>query len=127
MKNSNNQTQTTPKLHVCEGCKQTGSVGAKWLLYVDGNPHPKLVHKPCGTLLLKSAPAGVRARLVPTRQLQEEWRVERMAKSFWGDAFTSARPLKQAAKPHQPVIMTVATPSPMTVVAVSPAEAAKAA
>ncbi|MBP6858578.1 MAG: hypothetical protein KBC33_01965 [Candidatus Pacebacteria bacterium] len=119
-------TQTTPKLHVCEGCKQTGSVGAKWLLYEDGNPHPRLVHKPCGTLLLKSAPKGVKARLVPTRQLQEEWRVERMAKSFWGAAFTSARPLKQAAKPNQPVIMTVATPSPM-VVAESPAEAAKAA
>lgn len=118
MKNSTNQTITS-KLHVCAGCGQTGGVGAKWLLYVDGNPQPKMVHKPCGEVLVKSAPPEVNARLIPSRQLRDEWRMGRMAKNFWGAAFNNAKPLKPkpapAAQEQKPVLMTVTVPPPMMV------------
>lgn len=119
MKNSTNQNQTiTSKLHVCAGCGQTGGVGAKWLLYVDGQQQPKLVHRPCGEVLVKSAPEGVKARLVPSRQLRDEWQSKRMAQNFWGEAFGNAKLLKPkpaAATGEKPVLMTVTTPPPMMV------------
>lgn len=119
MKNSTNQTKTTTNLHVCAGCGQTGGVGAKWLLYVDGNPQPQMVHKPCGEVLVKSAPPKMNARLVASRQLRDEWRMERMAKNFWGAAFNNAKPLKSKPAPtaqeQKPVLMTVTVPPPMMV------------
>lgn len=107
-------TSSTPKLHVCEGCGKTGGVGAKWLLYIDGQPQPKMVHKPCGESLMATAPEGVKTNLVPSRQLREEWRTKRMAQSFWGAAFKDAKPLKPTAQPvSKPVSTTVTTPPPM--------------
>lgn len=129
MKNTT-QTKTTvnPKLHVCAGCNETGGVGAKWLLYVEGQPQPKLVHKPCGEVLVKSAPEGVKARLVPSRQLRDEWQSKRMANNFWSAAFQSAKLLKPAITASKPVIMTVTTPPPMTpTLAATPTEIAQAA
>lgn len=114
MKNQNQNTPVSPKLHICQGCKETGSVGAKWLLYAEGETQPKLVHRPCGEALIKNAPEGVKARLVPTRQLRDEWRVKRMAKDFWGAAFSNAKPLN--SKPvSKPVLMTVTTPLPVMI------------
>ena len=47
-------------------------------------------------MLLKSAPEGVRAKLVPSRQLRDGWREKRITKSFWDKAFADAKPLKSA-------------------------------
>lgn len=116
-------TSPTPKLTACEGCGQTGSMGAKWLLYVDGQPQPKLVHRPCGEVLVKSAPEGVKARLVPSRQLRDEWQSKRMAANFWGKAFENAKPLKPATEVHKQVNMTATTPL-LTTISV-PIEAVK--
>jgi hypothetical protein len=70
-----------------------------------------MVHKPCGEVLVKSAPPEVNAILVPSRQLRDEWRMGRMAKNFWGVAFNNAKPLKprpaSAAHGERPVLMTV--------------------
>lgn len=119
MKNTNQTKPVSQKLHVCAGCGETGGVGAKWLLYVDGNPQPQMVHKPCGDKLVQSAPPEFNARVVPSRQLRDEWRMERMAKNFWGKAFQSAKSLKpkpaQAVQESKPVLMTVTTPPPMMV------------
>ena len=115
---------TNQTLCTCAVCNQTGKVGAKWLLYIDGQSQPRKVHKPCGEMLLKSAPEGVKARLVPSRELREEWRERRLAANFWDNAFKNAKPLKPTAASvakARPVLMTVTTPPPATVV---PEEAA---
>jgi len=88
-----NQTNDTVVLTTCAVCNQTGSCGAKWLFFIEGQPQPKQVHKPCGEMLLKSAPEGVKARLVPSRELREEWRTKRLTQDFWGKAFDKAKPL----------------------------------
>ena len=93
-------TQTnTAVLTTCAVCNKTGSCGAKWLFYIDGQSQPKKVHKPCGEMLLKSAPQGVKANLVPSRELREEWRQKRLTQDFWGKAFADARPIKPHANP----------------------------
>ena len=89
-----NQTKNTTVLHTCAACNQTGSCGAKWLLYVEGQSQPKLVHKPCGELMIAGAPQGVKAKLVPSRQLREEWRNKRLTQTFWDKAFANAKPIK---------------------------------
>ena len=84
------------QLHTCAVCKQTGKVGAKWNFFIGDSKTPQRVHKPCGEMLQKSAPEGVRTALVPSRELREEWRERRLAKDFWGKAFTNAKPIKVA-------------------------------
>lgn len=106
---TNTTPNPAPKLTVCEGCGQTGTVGAKWLLYVGDSSKPKFVHKPCGAKLMAGAPEGVRVKLVPSRQLRDEWQSTRMVTNFWSNAFGNAKPLKPvapakvAAKP-EPVV-----------------------
>jgi hypothetical protein len=105
----NNQTQNqTPILHVCAVCKQTGSVGAKWNFFVGDSKVPQRVHKPCGEMLQKSAPAGVRTSLIPSPQLRDEWRAKRLAKGFWDTAFANAKPI---AKPATPVAILEPAPA----------------
>ena len=108
MKNQN-QNQT-PNLHACAVCKQTGSVGAKWNFFVGEEKVPQRVHKPCGEMLQKSAPEGVRTALVPSRELREEWRTRRMTQGFWNAAFANAKPIKAPATP-------VASPQPAPAIA----------
>lgn len=115
--NSNQTTATTPVLNLCEVCKETGKYGAQWLVYIEGQSKPVQVHKPCGETLVKSAPEGVTAKVVPSRELRELWnqqRQEKSAKSFWDQRFSQAKPL---LKPK---------PAPVTPVAIL-AEAAQAA
>jgi|SRR3989344_7482738 len=99
MKNSNNTKTQTATLHTCVVCKQTGKVGARWNFFIGDSQTPQRVHKPCGEMLQKSAPEGVRTVLVPTRELREEWRNKRMTQTFWDNAFTSAKPLKAQTTP----------------------------
>lgn len=66
---------------------------------------PQRVHKPCGEMLQKSAPEGVRTALVPSRELREEWRNKRMTQGFWDAAFANAKPIKAGAT-------SVASPQP---------------
>jgi hypothetical protein len=93
------RTNTTPQLHTCAVCKQTGSVGAKWNFFVGDSQVPQRVHKPCGEMLQKSAPEGVRTALVPSRELREEWRTKRLTQGFWDTAFANAKPIKAPATP----------------------------
>jgi hypothetical protein len=86
-------TVTVSTLHTCAVCKQTGSVGAKWNFFIGDSKVPQRVHKPCGEMLQKSAPEGVRTALVPSPQLREEWRTKRLTQGFWNEAFTNAKPL----------------------------------
>ena len=95
MKNQSNQTVST-NLHTCAVCKQTGKVGAKWNFFIGDSKTPQRVHKPCGEMLQKSAPEGVRTTLVPSRELREEWRSKRMTQTFWDSAFANAKPIKAA-------------------------------
>lgn len=97
--NTTNQTNGgngNEHLHTCAVCKQTGKHGAGWLLFIE-DAHQR-VHKPCGEMVIKTAPEGVRTRLVPSRELREEWRERRLAQDFWGKAFANAKPLKPAAQ-----------------------------
>ena len=93
------KNNTAPKLHVCAVCKQTGSVGAKWNFFIGDSQTPQRVHKPCGEMLQKSAPEGVRTALVPSPQLREEWRTKRLTQGFWDTAFANAKPIKAGAAP----------------------------
>ena len=96
MANQNN-ANTNTVLTTCTVCKQTGSCGAKWLFYVGEHSQPNQVHTPCGEMLLRSAPAGVKAKLVPSRVLREEWRTKRLTQDFWDSAFGKATPLRAKA------------------------------
>lgn len=102
------RTNTTPQLHTCAFCKQTGSVGAKWNFFIGDSQVPQRVHKPCGEMLQKSAPEGVRTALVPSRELREEWRTKRLTQGFWDTAFTNAKPIKA---PATPVVMPQPAPA----------------
>ena len=98
MKNTTTATTVTvPTLHTCAVCKQTGKVGAKWNFFIGDSQTPQRVHKPCGEMLQKSAPEGVRTALVPSRELREEWREKRLAQGFWNTAFANAKPLVKPA------------------------------
>ena len=98
MKGNTMKTNTpAPKLHTCAVCNETGSCGAKWNFFVNDEKVPKRVHRPCGELLQKSAPEGVRTTLVPSRELRDEWRAKRLAQTFWGNAFANAKPIKAPA------------------------------
>ena len=112
-------TTTVSTLHTCAVCKQTGSVGAKWNFFIGDSQTPQKVHKPCGEMLQKSAPEGVRTALIPSPGLRDEWRKERLArqaKSLWDTAFADAKPIKAAlAKESKPVLKTVTISPPMTV------------
>ena len=99
MKNNQTNGNVVPNLHACAVCKQTGSVGAKWNFFVGDEKVPKRVHKPCGEMLQKSAPEGVRTALVPSRELREEWREKRLVKGFWDTAFANAKPIVKSATP----------------------------
>lgn len=99
MKNQNQTQSVVTNLHTCAVCKQTGKVGAKWNFFVGDSKVPQRVHKPCGELLQKSAPEGVRTALVPSRELREEWRNKRMTQGFWDTAFANAKPIKAPATP----------------------------
>lgn len=104
---------TTPKLHTCAICKQTGGSGANWLLLIEGKPGQR-VHRPCGNNALKAAPAGVKAELNPAKEQKELWRKEREernARSFWDEVFSNAKPLKAAPTP-----VVVPSPAPVQVV-----------
>ncbi len=93
-------SQTTATLPVCTVCKTTGKMGAKWNFFVGDSQTPQRVHKPCGEMLQKSAPEGVRTALVPSPALREEWRTQRLARSvkgFWDEAFAKAKPLAKPA------------------------------
>lgn len=90
-------TTTVSTLHTCAVCKQTGSVGAKWNFFIGDSKTPQRVHKPCGEMLQRSAPEGVRTALVPSPQLREEWREKRLAQGFWNAAFANAKPLVKPA------------------------------
>jgi len=119
MNNNKNQTSTNNHLNTCAVCNQTGGVGAKWLLYIEGSNTPRLVHRPCGETALQNAPEGVKGKVVPSRQLQEEWRSKRLARGFWDKAFAEAKPMVKAsvvqATEPKPVLAVVATPLPMMV------------
>lgn len=76
----------------CAFCHVAGSRGAKWNLVV--NKETIQVHKPCGEKLVAQAPAGSSVKLVPSRELRDEWRVERetrQARTFWTEKFQKAR------------------------------------
>jgi hypothetical protein len=98
MKNQPAQTVNN-NLHTCVVCKQTGKVGAKWNFFIGDSNKPQRVHKPCGEMLQKSSPEGVRTALVPSPELREEWRNKRMTQNFWDNAFANAKPLKASATP----------------------------
>lgn len=120
MTNSSPTVNGNHNLNVCDVCKQTGKRGAQWLVYVDGNPAPLQVHKPCGELFTEQAPETERSkiRIVASRALRDEWareRTQKAAKSLWEERFAQARPLRKPAPPAGPVV-TVATPPPVTVV-----------
>jgi hypothetical protein len=104
--NNGNRNNGNGHLHTCAVCKQTGGVGAKWLLFIE-DAHQR-VHKPCGELAMRSAPEGVRTQLVPSRELREEWRERRLAQDFWGKAFANAKPLKPSAAHAAPQPVTPA-------------------
>ncbi len=103
MKNTNvaaSASQAPANLTVCTVCKTTGKMGAKWNFFVGDSQTPQRVHKPCGEMLQKSAPAGVRTALVPSPALREEWRTQRLARhaqGFWNEAFAKAKPLAKPA------------------------------
>ena len=102
MKNNTTATTatSTPNLPVCAVCKETGRQGALWNFFVGDSQTPTRVHKPCGELLQKQAPEGVRTALVPSPTLREEWRKQRLAKQakgLWDTAFANARPLAKPA------------------------------
>lgn len=103
------KTTNGTALHTCTVCNQTGNFGAKWLFRIDGQPQPKRVHKPCGEMLLKSAPEGVKAKLEPSRELREEWRARRMTEGFWSKAFADAKPIKAQTTP---VVAPQSAPAP---------------
>ncbi len=76
----------------CAFCHAAGSRGAKWEIKVTGEVI--LVHKPCGEKLVAQAPKGSGVKLVPGRELREEWRAERetrQARTFWTEKFQKAR------------------------------------
>lgn len=85
------------ELHVCAFCRNTGRNGAQWLLKWNGEQHR--VHKPCGRELAKHAPESANVKLVPSPELAEQFRQERV-QSFWKDKFHEAEE-KRAARKEQ--------------------------
>ena len=76
----------------CVLCHVTGSRGAKWELKVDSDV--LLVHKPCGEKLIAQAPEGSSVKLIPSKELRDEWRAERdnrQVRTFWSEKFQKAR------------------------------------
>ena len=99
-------------LKVCEVCKQTGKYGAGWLVYIEGQTQPVLVHKPCGERFVESAPEGVRAKVVASRGLRELWdrqRQEKLARSLWDQKFSQAKPILKPAPTSPLEAVTVQT------------------
>jgi hypothetical protein len=88
-------------LNKCSVCGQTGKYGAKWQVVVEGDKNPpKLVHRPCGDNVLKHLPKGVNAKLMPSKELREEWkakREEQQARNFWDAAFAKAETRKETS------------------------------
>jgi len=51
------------------------------------------VHKPCGEILVAKAPQGVVASIMPSPELREAWRADRVkrdAEAFWKVKFQKA-------------------------------------
>ncbi len=121
---NSNPTNGNRNLNVCDVCKQTGKRGAQWLVYVDGNPAPAHVHRPCGNLFIEQSPKEERGkiRLVPSRALRDEWARDRTAsaaRSLWEERFAKAKPLRKpgaVAAPTAGPVVTVTTPPPVTAV-----------
>jgi hypothetical protein len=96
------RTNTTPQLHTCAVCNETGKQGAMWNFFVGDSQIPTRVHKPCGELLAVQAGTGVRTAIVPSPALREQWKKERLArqaKKLWDTAFANAKPIKAPAAP----------------------------
>lgn len=89
-------------LHTCEVCRQTGNMGAMWLVVVKGDKNPpKRVHKPCGESVLKHIPKGISAKVEPSEELRAEWRAKReqdQARTFWEGKFAEAADSKKPVK-----------------------------
>ena len=65
-------------------CASCGKPGARWI--VRTNSSRDTVHKHCGQILAKSAPAGSSAKVFPSKELRMEWQ----AKRFWAEKFRKA-------------------------------------
>lgn len=92
----------TNQQHVCTFCRNTGKMGAEWLLSVPGEGDRR-VHKPCGEKAVAMAPQGVKARLSPSPELKVRWqaeRDERDARAFWAEKFAQAEARKKPPAPE---------------------------
>ncbi len=69
------------QLRVCAFCRNTGTRGAQWILYIGTNSHR--VHKPCGEKLKETAPKEARVSLIPGKELAQQFR----AANFWKNNF----------------------------------------
>lgn len=77
--------QTQPQKHPCGFCQKVRHYGADWTVEWKGQP-PIRVHKDCGKVAAKFAPAGVSVHLRPTKELREKFEAEsreKCAKEFW--------------------------------------------
>lgn len=71
----------------CELCHGLGQFGARYLVKTADGKVVR-VHKPCGEQLVASAPPEVKALLVPSQELKDEWtakRTQRQARDFWAE------------------------------------------
>lgn len=87
------------KKHICSFCRIEGTHGAEWLLQVAGQADRR-VHKPCGSKALALAPAGVKAKVVPSPELRARWRTERDAQAFWAEKLAQAKPIRNGRSVH---------------------------
>lgn len=81
----------------CEFCGTVGNNGARWLVRTADGKVAR-VHKPCGGQLIASAPAELKAALVPSPELKAEWaakRTERQAQDFWAKRCPQLLGIKQ--------------------------------
>ena len=83
--------------HVCSFCRNPKSSSAEWLISVSGTE--RRVHKPCGEKALALAPSGVKAKVIPSRELRERWKAEKAAKAFWEEKFSHAEVAKARKSP----------------------------
>ena len=81
------------QLNVCSVCGITGKDGANYVLHAD-DMQSRTVHKYCGEQAVAKAPEGVKAKVVPSRELLDRRRTERNVRSFWAEKFAQAKPIR---------------------------------
>lgn len=91
--------------YVCSFCRNPNSPSAEWLISVSGTE--RRVHKPCGKKAVVSAPSGVKATVIPSRELLARRKAEKAAKAFWEEKFSHAEVAKARKSPPPPLAPTL--------------------